>query len=650
VQTVTPYGEWRSPIAAAQLGAGARRLGFPALVEDEIWWCEDRPDQGGRTAVMARRAGGTIEELLPSPWGARSRVQEYGGRAFIALPGSAGNALIFANFDDQRLYRLDPGAGAPVPLTPRPASYAALRYADLVLSPDRAEVYCVRERHRDGDLDRHIVAVPVDGRGAADPAAIRELVGGSRFVAHPRLSPDGGRLAWLAWDHPNMPWDGTELRIGTLDGGRVGSWSTVLGGPTESVFQPEWDGTGQLLAVSDRSGWWNLYRVPAPGAAGSVTAVCPRAEEFGAPLWQLGAATWGRLRDGRLLCVHGIDPQRLGVLDPDSGDLTDLDLPFHSYAAPLAVAGDRAAVIAAGPTIPSAVVAIDASTAGSELVRPAVDPASLPDPAWLPVPESTTLSGVDGREVHANIYRPRNPEHTGPPGTRPPYLVFVHGGPTSHSAAVLDLTKAFFTSRGIGVLDVNYGGSAGYGRAYRDRLLGRWGLADVEDAAAAAAALVERGEANPERLAIRGGSAGGWTVLCAVTSTDVFAAGTSLYGVADARRLAATTHDFESRYVESLIGKELLDARSPLSRAHQARCPVLLLQGADDPIVPREQAEQFRDALAAAGVPHALVVFPGEHHGFRRAETVVAAAEAELAFYGQVMGFTPPDIPPLHLT
>jgi dipeptidyl aminopeptidase/acylaminoacyl peptidase len=648
--TTTPYGEWVSPISAADITAATRRLGFPALVGDEVWWAEDRPAEGGRTTVMARRADRNLVELLPAPWAARSRVHEYGGRAFIAVPSPAGPVLAFVNFNDQRLYRLDPGADRPVPLTPRSARFAALRYADLVLSPDASEIWCVRERHHDGDLDRHLVAVPTDGRAARDPAAIRELVGGSRFLAHPRLSPDGSRLAWLAWDHPRMPWDGTELRVGTIDARRVTSWSTVLGGPTESVFQPEWDGDHHLIAVSDRSGWWNLYRLPAPGTTGALEALCPREEEFGAPLWQLGATTWARLGDGRLLCIHGTGSQRLGVLDPASGELTDLDLPYQTYTASLVVADDRAAVIAGAATSPTAVVAVDLVKHEAEQVRPTVDPASLPDPAWLPVPEPVTLAGPGGREVHAYVYPPRNPHHTGPPGSPPPYVVFVHGGPTSHSPATLDLAKAYFTSRGIGLLDVNYAGSTGYGRAYRERLVGAWGEADVADVAAAATALVARGDADPRRLAVRGGSAGGWTTLCAVTGTSGFAAGTSLFGIGDVRRLAATTHDFEARYVATLVGEERLDERSPLPRAHQTRCPVLLLQGAEDPIVPREQAERFRDALATAGIRHALLVFPGEHHGFRKATSIAAAAEAELSFYGQVMGFDPPGVPALALS
>jgi dipeptidyl aminopeptidase/acylaminoacyl peptidase len=643
--TVTRYGEWPSPIDARALTAAARRMRFPALVGDEIWWSEDRPAEAGRTTVMARRADGTVVELLPAPWNARSRVHEYGGRSFLAGPGSA---LVFAHFDDQRLYRLDPGAAAPVPLTPAPDETAGTRYADPVLSPDGGEVWCVRERHRGRDLDRHIVAVPLDGRAAGDPAAVREIAGGSRFLAHPRPSPDGSRLAWLAWDHPDMPWDGTELRVGGFDAaGTVPRWSTVLGSRREAVFQPEWDGPDHLLAVSDRSGWWNLYRVPAAG--GDPRPLHPAQEEFGGPLWQLGYTTWGRLGDGRLLCLHG---HRLGVLDPADGSLSDLELPYTSYDPALVVAGDRAAVVAGAPFRPTAVVALDVPTGRFEVVRTALDAGSLPGHEWLPVPESTTLAGPDGREIHVHVYPPRNPEHTGAPGTRPPYVVFVHGGPTSNSPAVLDLAKAYLTSRGIGVLDVNYGGSTGYGRAYRERLTRQWGVVDVEDAAAAAAALVARGDADGGRLAIRGGSAGGWTTLCAVTGTDVFAAGTSIFGVTDVRRLAEITHDFEARYVVGLVGDDVLghDTRSPLHRADKTRCPVLLLQGAEDPIVPLEQAEQFRDALAASGIPHALLVFDGEQHGFRRAGSILAAAEAELSFYGQVMGFDPPGIPVLPLS
>jgi dipeptidyl aminopeptidase/acylaminoacyl peptidase len=665
-RTVTPYGEWVSPISATAMTAAARRLSFPAVVGDEVWWSEDRPHEGGRTAVMARRGDGTLAELLPAPWSARNRVHEYGGRSFLAAPGPDGPALVFVNFADQRLYRLDPATDPPSPLTPEPSEDDEVRYADPVLSPDGSAVWCVRERLHGGDVHRHLVAVPLDSSAGKDPAAVRELVGGSRFLANPRPSPDGTRLAWLAWDHPNMPWDGTELRVGWLAGdGSVANWSTVLGGVAESVFQPEWEDDANLLAVSDRSGWWNLYRVPAPVAdpadradhdsaalGGEVTALYPAPEEFGAPLWQLGYATYGQLGDGRLLCVHGTGSQRLGILDPAAGSLTDLDLPYQTLTPTLAIGDGRAAVAAGSATRPGAVLSIDPSAGTWEVVRTALDPDNLPDQAWLPDAESLTLAGPGGREVHVHLYRPTSPDHTGPEGTAPPYVTFVHGGPTSHSPAVFDLAKAYFTSRGIGVLDVNYGGSTGYGRAYRERLTGRWGVVDVEDTVAAVKSLVARGEADPTRLAIRGGSAGGWTTLCAVVGSDVFAAGTSIFGVTDVRRLAEITHDFESRYVEKLVGEEVLadDTRSPLHRADQTRCPVLLLQGSDDPIVPLEQAEQFRDALQANGLPHALMVLDGEMHGFRRAESIIAATEAELSFYGLIMGFQPPGVPVVPLS
>jgi dienelactone hydrolase len=655
-QTVAPYGEWVSPITASMLTSAVRPLNFPTFVGDEIWWVEGRPQEAGRSTVMARRADSSVVELLPAPWNVRSRVHEYGGRAFLGVPTPNGPTLVFAHFDDQRLYRLDPGATEPVPLTPVPTIPSGLRYADLVLAPDGATIVCVRERHTDSDLDRHLVAVPLDGSAADDPSAVREIVGGSRFLAYPRISPDGRRVAWLAWDHPRMPWDGTELRVGTLADGRVSSWTTVLGGPAESVFQPEWADAETLYAVSDATGWWNPYRVPASG--GQPELLYQAEEEFAFPLWMLGLTSYGLLPDGALLCVHGTGTQRLGRLDPRTGELADLDLPYDVFGYTVEASGHRAVAVVGGPTVPNQVVVVDTRTGRTDVIRTSIDPSLLPDEAYLPRPESTALRGPDGREIHVHIYPPTNPDYVAPADERPPYVVHVHGGPTANSPAALDLSKAYLTSRGIGVLDVNYGGSTGYGRAYRERLRGQWGIVDVEDAAAAAQALVARGDADPARLAIEGGSAGGWTTLCAVTRTDVFAAGVSFFGVSDLRLLAATTHDFESRYLDGLVGGDvttpeyaaIADERSPLTHADKTRCPVLLLQGGKDPVVPLEQAEKFRDALARAGVPHALVVFENEMHGFRSAEAIIAATEAELAFYGQVMGFRPPGVEPIELT
>jgi dipeptidyl aminopeptidase/acylaminoacyl peptidase len=644
--TTAPYGEWISPIEAVGLTRGGRSLAFPTLADDEIWWSESRPDEAGRSAVVSRLATGELVDRLPAPWNARSRVHEYGGRSFVPL---GGGALAFVHFADQRLYRIEPG-GDPVPLTPE--SDAKLRFAELTLGPDGDEIWCVHERHGD-DLHRAVVAVPLDGSAANDATRIRELVSGSRFLANPRLSPDGTRLAWLAWDHPNMPWDGTELRVGTLIDGRVESWDAVLGGPAEAVFQPEWASNDELYAVSDRSGFWNLYRVGV-GPGVDAEPLHPAEEDFGEPLWLLGFRTYGVLGDGRIACLHGLGTLRLGLLDPATGSLDDVDLPFTGYQAMVDVAGNRVAAIGYRPDQPSAVIAVDATIGTYEVVRPEYDQDAVPDAAYLPEAESTTLRPAGGRDVHVHIYRPRNPDFVAPEGELPPYIVDVHGGPTALATTKYSLSTAYFTSRGIGVIDVNYGGSSGYGRDYRERLRKQWGVVDVEDSVAAAKALVERGDADPARLAIRGASAGGWTTLCAAVATDTFAAANSLFGPADLRSFAETTHDFESRYLDALIGtlpedEAVYVERSPITHVAKTHCPVLILQGEEDRVVPKEQSELFADALRELGIRHALIVFPGEQHGFRKAESIIEATEAELSFYGQVLGFTPPGVKPIEL-
>jgi dipeptidyl aminopeptidase/acylaminoacyl peptidase len=646
------YGAWPSPIGASDVAVAGIRLSGPTTVHtdsgDEVWWAEARPTEGGRTVIVRRDAAGAVSDVLPAGWNARTRVHEYGGTAWLPLPGGG---LAFADWSDQRVYRLDPGSTTPTPLSPEPAEAAGLRYADPVLAPGGEEIWWVREAHDQGTIRRHIVAVPVSGAAAADPAAVREIAGGSDFLAFPRPAPDGRRLAWIAWDHPRMPWDGTELRVGELGpDGTVTSVATVLGGPDESVLQPEWSDADTLYAVSDRSGWWNLYRLPAGG--GEPEPLCPRAEEFGHPLWQLGMTTYAVLADGRLVVRHGTDTLALGVLDPATGELTDLDLPYTLFGS-VDVDGDTVLTTAASPVEPPEVVAIDLPTAAVTVLRRSM--AEPPDPAYLPQPRSIVVAGPGERDVHAHVYPPSSPDAVAPDGELPPYVVFVHGGPTSHSPAILDLEKAYFTSRGIGVIDVNYGGSTGYGRAYRERLRREWGIVDVEDCVAAVQALVRDGLADGERLGIRGGSAGGWTTLAALTTTDAFAAGVSYYGVAELIAFTADTHDFESRYIDGLVGtlpedRDVYVERAPLSHVDQLSCPVLLLQGLEDKVVPPSQAELFAAALEKKGIPHAYLPFAGEQHGFRKQETVVAALEAELSFYGQVFGFEPPGVPVLPLT
>ena len=646
------YGAWPAPIGASDVAVAGIRLSGPTTVHtdsgDEVWWAEARPTEGGRTVIVRRDAAGAVSDVLPAGWNARTRVHEYGGTAWLPLPGGG---LAFADWSDQRVYRLDPGSTAPTPLTPEPSEAAGLRYADPVLAPGGEEIWWVREAHDQGTIRRHIVAVPVSGAAAADPAAVREIAGGSDFLAFPRPAPDGRRLAWIAWDHPRMPWDGTELRVGELGpAGTVTSVATVLGGPDESVLQPEWADADTLYAVSDRSGWWNLYRLPAGG--GEPEPLCPRAEEFGHPLWQLGMTTYAVLADGRLVVRHGTDTLALGVLDPATGELTDLDLPYTLFGS-VDVDGDTVLTTAASPVEPPEVVAVDLPTGAVTVLRRSM--AEPPDPAYLPQPRSIVVAGPGERDVHAHVYPPSSPDAVAPDGELPPYVVFVHGGPTSHSPAILDLEKAYFTSRGIGVIDVNYGGSTGYGRAYRERLRREWGIVDVEDCVAAVQALVRDGLADGERLGIRGGSAGGWTTLAALTTTDAFAAGVSYYGVAELIAFTADTHDFESRYIDGLVGtlpedRDVYVERAPLSHVDQLSCPVLLLQGLEDKVVPPSQAELFAAALEKKGIPHAYLPFAGEQHGFRKQETVVAALEAELSFYGQVFGFEPPGVPVLPLT
>jgi dipeptidyl aminopeptidase/acylaminoacyl peptidase len=508
------------------------------------------------------------------------------------------------------------------------------------------------------------VAVPLDGSAADAPAAVRELVTGSDFFAFPTPSPDGKRLAWISWNHPHMPWEGTELRVAPItkggEGGQggkeaVGPGRLVKGGLRESVLAPVWRDNTSLYVATDWTGWWNIYQVGLTGEP--PQALFPAEEEFAGPLWQLGGRPFAMLGDGRLAVVHGRGTMRLGLLDPETSELTDLHLPFGEFGP--ALSADQATIVglAGGPVQPLSVVRVDAATSRLEVLRREFD--EVPDDAYLPAPHHVELEGRYGRVVHALVYAPSSPDAAGPAGERPPYVVWVHGGPTAHAVGLLDLEKAYFTSRGIGIIDVNYGGSTGYGRLYRERLRRQWGVVDVEDVMAAARSLADSGVADPARLAIRGGSAGGWTALASVTTGAVggavFSAATSYYGVADLSGFVAQTHDFESRYLDGLIGPlpgfEIVYAeRAPVGHVTDATCPILLLQGLDDPVVPPEQSESIASDLAAHGIRHAYITFAGESHGFRKAESIMASLEAELSFYGQILGFTPPGIPAVKLT
>jgi dipeptidyl aminopeptidase/acylaminoacyl peptidase len=639
---VAPYGSWPSPITAEVLVADTVRISDLRVAGGAMWWVEGRPAEGGRHVVVRRRPDGTVDDLLAAPRSARTTVHEYGGAPFTT--DADGTTVWFSDFADQRLWRVDAG-GEPRPVTPEPPVLAAWRYADArVVAGDRWLV-AVRERHHGPGADEVVNdLVAIDAGGEGEPVV---LAAGRDFFAAPRPSPDGRRVAWLAWDHPNMPWDGTELWVADLVAGAGGPPAVVraaraAGGADESVSQPRWSPAGRLHWVSDRSGWWNLY---ADDGDGSSRALIPMAAEFSRPDWVFGQGTYDFLADGRMVVSWTEDGNdRLGVLDPETAELRPIETPFTSFGAVCSTGGGVVA-LAASPVHDQAVVAI-ALDGASEVLRPSrVDAV---DPSFLARPRAIVVPTTGGESAHALHYPPANPGFEGPPGERPPLIVMSHGGPTSSASSALDLGVQFWTSRGIAVVDVDYRGSSGHGRAYRRRLEGNWGVVDVDDCVAAARFLAGAGEVDGRRMAIRGGSAGGYTTLCALVFRDMFAAGASRYGVADLEALASDTHKFESRYLDRLVGpwpeaRWRYRERSPIHHADGLSCPVILLQGAEDRVVPPAQAEVMAAALRAKGLPFAHLVFEGEQHGFRRAETIRRAAEAELSFLGQVLGFEPAD-------
>jgi dipeptidyl aminopeptidase/acylaminoacyl peptidase len=641
VPQAASYGGWRSPISAADIASSSVPLSAPELVGRDVYWLEGKPLEGGRTVVVRLADDGSRRELTPAPYYVRTRVHEYGGGAYLVV----GETIFFSNFADQRLYRQDPGA-APRPITPEPSVQAGLRYADAQATPDGRWLICVRERHVADEATEAVNELAVlSARGESEG---RTIASGHDFYSSPRLSPDGRRLAWLTWDHPRMPWDGTELWVADLSSdGSVTNERRVAGGAEESIFQPEWSPytseSGTLYFVSDRGGWWNLYRLPV--GATQAEPLAPMEAEFGTPQWVFGMSTYAFLEDGRVACVISQDGfDHIAFVRPAAGRSVEIaELPYSAISRRIRASGNTLLFVAASPTEASAVIRMDAATGAREVLRRGLE--SPPDVGFVSRPRAISFPTADGKATaHAIYYPPTNADFVGTPGELPPLIVESHGGPTSMTLAQLSMGIQFWTSRGFGVVDVNYGGSSGYGRAYRERLRGQWGIVDTEDCISAARFLADSGEVDGRRLAIRGGSAGGYTTLCALVFHHDFAAGASYYGVADCEALATDTHKFESRYLDGLIGpypadREVYIARSPIHFADRLACPVILFQGLEDRVVPPSQAEMMVAALRAKRLPVAYLAFEGEQHGFRKAETIQRTLEAELYFYSKVFGF-----------
>ena len=634
MNTVSPYGSWKSPITSDLIVSGTVGLGQIAIDGDDIYWVEGRPSEAGRSVIVRRTPDGKITDVTPAPFNVRTRVHEYGGGSFAVAAG----VVYFSHFADQRIYcqTLD---SQPEPLTPA----ANCRYADAIVDTQKNRLICVREDNSgDGEAVNTIVSINLD-----NGEDIQILTQGNDFYASPSLSPDGSQLAWISWNHPNMPWDGTELWVAEINAdGSLCKKKLVAGGVDESIFQPEWSLDGVLYFVSDKSNWWNLYRTPLNppllrGEAG-IEPLCEMAAEFGLPQWIFGMSTYAIVSESKIICTYTQQGKwQLASLDLIAKQLTTIETPYTDISS-VKARGEIVVFLAGSPTESTAIVQLNLATSQREVLRRSSD-LSI-DPGYLSVPEPIAFPTENGLTAFGFFYPPKNQDYTSPAGEKPPLVVKSHGGPTAATSSSLSLKIQYWTSRGFAVLDVNYGGSTGYGREYRKRLQDSWGIVDVDDCANGAKYLAQKGLVDGERMAIAGGSAGGYTTLCALTFRDVFKAGASYYGVSDLEALATDTHKFESRYLDGLIGpyperKDLYVARSPIHSAERLSCPVIFFQGLEDKVVPPNQAQMMVEILKAKGLPVAYVAYEGEQHGFRRAENIKRTLDGEFYFYSRVFKF-----------
>jgi dipeptidyl aminopeptidase/acylaminoacyl peptidase len=625
MRKVMKPGEWKSPLTAAMLAEAGIIIGWTQTIEDDLWWDETRPSEGGRTVIVSLTHG----DILPAPWSAQSRVHEYGGISWLGFVRDGNPILAFINKSDQRIYLTEP-MGEPTPITPLAAEFEMHRYIEMILVGD--EIWCIRERHRDSKVTRDLIAISQKG--------IRSLESSSHFYSHPRISPDGKHLAWISWEHPLMPWDGTELRVGDVDQGQLTNVRVLTGSQEISSLSPEWATNDLIYFICDKSGWWNLWKIDLRGIQ---TQIIKEKSEWGYPLWKLGLRFIVILKNGKILCEHGpVGSRRMTIVDPEDKIFSDIASELNNFKPTFSIHENKAYVVGSGTSSLEQLVEIDLEILKVSAIITKTEPPV--DPRYFPKPREIQITGKNGRAVFAILHPAQNPDFT--ESEKVPLMVVAHGGPTDHESASVKLIYTYFTSRGISVIDVNYGGSTGYGREYRNVLRGQWGIIDREDVISVVDALIHAGLADKEKILIRGGSAGGFTVLNALVNSDDFAAGASHFGVGDCIAFAAETHDFESRYLDSMIGlypeQEILyKQRSPITHADHLSSPLIIFQGLDDKVVPPAQSEAFRDICAKRGIKHEYMTFEGEGHGFQKATSIIACAEAELKFYGEVLGFQP---------
>jgi dipeptidyl aminopeptidase/acylaminoacyl peptidase len=628
---ISPYGSWKSPITSDLIVAETIGLGGVAFDGEDIYWLEGRPTEGGRNVLVRCRCDRTVTDITPQPFNVRTRVHEYGGGSLVIADGT----IYFSNFADQRIYRQTQDS-QPQALTPQ----SKRRYADAIVDSQRKRLICVCEDHTQADREPENTIASVD----LNTGEVQTLVSGSDFYSSPRLSTNGRHLAWISWNHPNLPWDESQLWIAAINpDGSLGEAKCIAGGKDESIGEPRWSTDGQLYFSSDRTGWWNLYRY---NRDGTIESLCQMEAEFAYPHWVFGISTYGFASESRLICTYTQNGSwYLASLDTNSKQLQPINTPYTSISS-LQIQGNKIAFIGGSPTETTAIVILNLDTKKTEILKRSSEIEI--DPGYLSIPEAIAFPTENGLTAYAWYYPPKNKDYKAPEAELPPLLVKSHGGPTAAASATFSLRVQYWTSRGFAYLDVNYGGSTGYGREYRQRLDKQWGIVDVEDCVNAAKYLVQQKKVDGKRLAISGGSAGGYTTLAALTFKDIFKAGASYYGVSDLEALAKDTHKFESRYLDRLVGKypeekAIYQARSPIHFIDRLSCPVIFFQGLEDKIVPPNQAEMMLEVLQKKGLPVAYLPFEGEQHGFRRAETIKRALDGEFYFYSRVFGFEPAD-------